>query len=86
MEKYRLLREQVAAALPGVILTEPPPAEDIDLARAHDPGYITRLSGGHLTKTEQQKIGFPWSEAMVERSRRSAGSAGTVAGIGRPPA
>lgn len=74
MEKYRLLRERVATALPGVILTEPPPAGDVDLARAHDPAYIARLAGGHLTKTEQQKIGFPWSEAMVERSRRSAGA------------
>ncbi len=74
MEKYRLLREQVAAQLPSVSLTEPPPAADVDLARAHDPEYIDRLAGGQLTKIEQQKIGFPWSEAMVERSRRSAGA------------
>ena len=56
MEKYRLLREQVAAQLPGVTLTEPPPAADIDLARAHDPEYIDRLAGGQLTKIEQQKM------------------------------
>lgn len=74
MEKYRLLREQVAATLPGVRLTVPPPASDADLARAHDHDYIVRLAGGQLTKTEQQQIGFPWSEAMVERSRRSAGA------------
>jgi acetoin utilization deacetylase AcuC-like enzyme len=74
MEKYRMLREQVAAQLPEVRLAEPPAASDADLARAHDPKYIARLAGGDLTKTEQQKIGFPWSEAMVARSRRSAGA------------
>src|SRR4029079_6269475 len=33
-----------------------------------------RCAGGALDAREQRAIGFPWSEAMVERSRRSAGA------------
>jgi len=74
MAKYRLLRERIAADLPGVALAEPPPASDGVLALAHTPDWIERLSLGRLTVLEQRAIGFPWSEAMVERSRRSVGA------------
>jgi acetoin utilization deacetylase AcuC-like enzyme len=74
MAKYRLLRERIAAELSGVALAEPPPASDGVLALAHTPDWIERLSLGRLTALEQRAIGFPWSEAMVERSRRSVGA------------
>jgi acetoin utilization deacetylase AcuC-like enzyme len=74
MDKYRLLREAVIKELPDVALAEPPAATDTELVRAHTTGYIERLTRGRLSKQEVQKIGFPWSEAMVERSRRSAGA------------
>jgi acetoin utilization deacetylase AcuC-like enzyme len=74
MAKYGLLRERIAAELPGVVLAEPPPATDGVLALAHTPDWIERLSLGRLTALEQRAIGFPWSEAMVERSRRSVGA------------
>jgi acetoin utilization deacetylase AcuC-like enzyme len=74
MEKYRLLREQVCALLPRITLKEPPAATDEELQRAHSSAYIHRIASGQLSKVEQQRIGFPWSEAMVERSRRSAGA------------
>lgn len=44
------------------------------LALAHDPGYIDRVSQGKLSDDEIRLIGFPWSLAMVERSRRSVGA------------
>jgi acetoin utilization deacetylase AcuC-like enzyme len=64
----------VEAGLPGVRLSEPPPATDDELARAHDLEYVRRVASGALSAAEQRAIGFPWSEAMVERSRRSAGA------------
>lgn len=74
MEKYRLLRERVSQELRGVDLHEPEAASDSVLALAHTPDYIRRLSQGDLSHKEMQKIGFPWSPEMVERSRRSTGA------------
>ena len=76
MEKYARLRE---ALLAGGKFGEadfhlPAAASDEELARAHDPAYIRRVADGELSDKEQKAIGFPWSEGMVERSRRSAGA------------
>lgn len=75
MEKYSRLRQ----CLLGADFSEsdfhlPPAASDGELARAHDPAYIRRVAAGDLSAKEQKDIGFPWSAAMVERSRRSAGA------------
>jgi acetoin utilization deacetylase AcuC-like enzyme len=74
MQKYELLRGRVATAMPDVQLLEPPAATDGQLALAHDPDWIQRFSAGRISQSEQRAIGFPWSSAMVERSRRSAGA------------
>jgi acetoin utilization deacetylase AcuC-like enzyme len=74
MAKYRLLRERIGRDLPGVSLHVPEPATDGVLALAHTPDWIERLSLGRLSAPEQRAIGFPWSPAMVERSRRSVGA------------
>lgn len=78
MEKYRLLRERVVAS--GLVRPEdlivPPPATDEEILRVHDPEYLRRVQSGELERAEIRRIGFPWSPAMVERSRRSAG--GTI--------
>lgn len=74
MDKYRLLRERVAAQLPVVQLIEPEPASDQVLQLVHSPEYIDRLCRGDLSRKEILQIGFPWSEQMVERSRRSTGA------------
>lgn len=74
MQKYRMLREAVAASLSDVVFEEAPTTSDGVLALAHHPGYIQRVSGGLLSESEQKTIGFPWSPDMVERSRRSAGA------------
>jgi acetoin utilization deacetylase AcuC-like enzyme len=77
MQKYRKLREHVARELPGVRLAPPDPASDGQLALAHDAEYIRRVVDGKLDEAEVRAIGFPWSPAMVERSRRASG--GTIA-------
>lgn len=76
MDKYRLLREAILSTslLQETELYEPPSASDEELLRVHDAGYLHRVQHGQLTDPEQKKIGFPWSSAMVERSRRSSGA------------
>ncbi|MFT3777057.1 MAG: histone deacetylase [Ottowia sp.] len=74
MGKYARLRDRLAAELPAVVLAQAEPAGDDALALAHTPGYIHAVASGTLDARAQREIGFPWSEAMVERSRRSVGA------------
>lgn len=73
MRKYAALRERVTSLAPQS-LREPPAADDTQLARAHDARYVDAVARGRLDAGAQRRIGFPWSDAMVERSRRSAGA------------
>jgi acetoin utilization deacetylase AcuC-like enzyme len=73
MAKYKMLRDLVVH-LPNAQLEEAPRASDTDLLLAHDASYVQRVIAGTLTEAEQKEIGFPWSEKMVERSRRSVGA------------
>ncbi len=78
MVKYSMLRERVEASgicAPGE-LRVPEPVSDEEILRAHEDGYLRRVAGGELSAKEMRRIGFPWSERMVERSRRASG--GTV--------
>lgn len=74
LEKYRLLRDRVALELPRVRLQEAPAASDAELGLAHAQAYVAAVTEGRLSAAEQREIGFPWSPAMVERSRRSVGA------------
>ncbi|PUE32801.1 histone deacetylase [Limnohabitans sp. Jir61] len=74
MAKYRLLRDRLSAEMPEVVLEVAPPASDGELALVHTPSYIQSVEQGTLTEAQQKEIGFPWTPAMVERSRRSAGA------------
>jgi len=73
MQKYAMLRERVVA-FAGHLMEVPDAASDAELQLAHDADYVQRISAGTLTAAEQRRIGFPWSEKMVERSRRSTGA------------
>ena len=79
MAKYAWLRERVAQRVEGVVLQEAPPADDDLLMLAHSAQWVAAVRDGQLTASQQQAIGFPWSPAMVERSRRSVGA--TVAAL-----
>jgi acetoin utilization deacetylase AcuC-like enzyme len=82
MAKYQMLRDRVAAELPGVQMQEAPRASDGELALAHHPAYIRAMADGSIQQLQpsaMREIGFPWTDAMVERSRRSAGA--TVAAV-----
>ena len=74
MGKYELLRQRLAADMPqlGLLLAEP--ASEGELALVHTPIYIEAVFKGNLPPLAQREIGFPWSEGMVERARRSVGA------------
>ena len=74
MTKYRLLREAAETTLPGVLVTEAPPASDGELALAHEPDWIHAVCSGSTSAAQQREIGLPWSERLVERARRSVGA------------
>lgn len=72
--KYRLLREHFECE-PGRLRMQPAPAAtDSELALVHTPDYIDAVTRGTLSAAQQREIGFPWSESMAERSRRSVGA------------
>ena len=71
--KYQRLRSRVEAWA-DLEVREAEPAADAILALAHDLRYVQAIAGNGLSAAEQRAIGFPWSEAMVERARRSVGA------------
>jgi acetoin utilization deacetylase AcuC-like enzyme len=79
VEKYAMLRERVVAE--GVVAPErvldPDAATDDVLRLVHTTNYVDRFIGGTLSAAEVRRLGFPWSPALVERSRRAVG--GTIA-------
>jgi acetoin utilization deacetylase AcuC-like enzyme len=79
MAKYRLLYDRVRAAARewNVELLAAAEATDAQLQRVHDSDYVQRVIRGELSQREVRRIGFPWSSALVTRSRRSTG--GTIA-------
>ncbi|WP_018992352.1 histone deacetylase family protein [Aromatoleum toluclasticum] len=76
MEKYSRLRERLthSGRFSHADFAVPAAASDVEILRAHDADYLKRVAHGTLDPAEQRRIGFPWSEQMVERSRRSAGA------------
>jgi acetoin utilization deacetylase AcuC-like enzyme len=76
MEKYAMLRKRLLRELPTLEMQEALPASIDELSLVHTPRYINAVIHGGLTGSEQREIGFPWSEGMAERARRSVG--GTV--------
>jgi acetoin utilization deacetylase AcuC-like enzyme len=75
MIKYSILRERVEAS--GICRPEemivPRPVSDAEILRSHQEAYLRRVVSGTLTEKEMRRIGFPWSQRMVERSRRASG-------------
>ena len=76
MGKYVRLRERLLAsgAYSERDFRVPEAATDAEITRVHSGRYLERVATGALDAAEQRAIGFPWSERMVERSRRSSGA------------
>jgi acetoin utilization deacetylase AcuC-like enzyme len=76
MAKYSILRQRIAMdglVPPGELLV-PELARDDHLCQAHEREYIHKVAAGRLSEKEIRRIGFPWSEALVVRSRSSVGA------------
>ena len=78
VQKYAMLRQRLeldATTGTPFAFIEPHAATDEELRRVHCPQYLGRVFRGTLTRAEIQRIGFPWSQELVERSLRSTGAA-----------
>jgi acetoin utilization deacetylase AcuC-like enzyme len=79
--KYAMLRDAVIAS--GLVapehVHEPARAAVDDVLLVHTERYLRALLDGTLTDAEQRRIGFPWSESLVERSFRAVGGTGEAA-------
>ena len=71
--KYRLIREAVIARgiVPRDRVLAPDRCPQDDLARVHTDRYLHAMETGALTEPEQRRLGFPWSEGLLERSLRT---------------
>jgi acetoin utilization deacetylase AcuC-like enzyme len=79
IEKYTLLRQRVISngiVAEGNALISPAVTPE-QLMLAHSQEYVQRVFQGELSDKEVRRMGFPWSNGLVERSRRSVG--GTIA-------
>ena len=76
MGKYAALRarllEEGVVERGQLVAADPAPLEDV--LAVHDADYVHGFLAGTLERRVQQRIGFPWSEAMVMRSLGSVGS------------
>jgi len=69
--RARLLDEGVVRE-EQLVAADPAPLEDV--LAVHDAEYVHGFLAGTLERRVQQRIGFPWSQAMVMRSLASVGS------------
>ena len=76
LRKYRMLRETLQSD-PRFRLTPAAPASVGTICLAHDPEYVRGFLDGTLPSSVMRRIGFPWSEGLVQRTLASAG--GTIA-------
>ena len=79
--KYRMLREAIESE--GIIdrsrLQASPLADMADLLRAHDRSYVEAMIAGRLSADAMRRIGLPWSDTLVRRSRATVGGAMSAA-------
>ncbi len=74
MSKYARLRQRLEGVFEPADFAVAEAVSDAEVTRVHCPRYLERVVAGTLSPTEVKAIGFPWSERMVERSRRSSGA------------
>jgi acetoin utilization deacetylase AcuC-like enzyme len=77
--KYAMIRQRLDSekTLAPSQVCEPRPAERDEILLVHTADYYDRLVAGQLTMREIRRLGLPWSDALVGRSRLSV--AGTLA-------
>ncbi|MCQ8183808.1 histone deacetylase [Parvularcula sp. BGMRC 0090] len=75
--KYRLLEEKLIrdGTLAREDLRTSPLATDEELLRVHTEDYLRSLEDGSIERKAMRRIGFPWSEQISRRGRRTVGGA-----------
>ncbi len=76
LAKYRMVRDLLKDDC-RLQLDEAPLATEQDLLRVHTEDYVRGFLAGTLDVKVLRRIGFPWSEGLVDRTLASAG--GTLA-------
>jgi len=75
--KYGMLRARLVDR--GIVaerrLHASPLAGTDALETAHDPAYVAAFEAGSLEPKAMKRIGFPWSEFLVRRTRATVGGA-----------
>lgn len=73
--KYRLLEEKLVrdGTLAPDQLRESPIASDEVILSVHTEGYLRSLEDGSIERSAMRRIGFPWSEQIPRRGRRTVG-------------
>lgn len=75
--KYRLLEEKLVrdGTLAPEQLRLSPLADDNTILTVHTEEYLRSLEDGSIGPREMRRIGFPWSEQIARRGRRTVGGA-----------
>ena len=77
IEKYVGIRDElIARGVSPSRFSTPAPITDTELTRFYSPEYVEQLTTGTLDKKAMRRIGFPWSEQLIERTRTAVG--GTI--------
>jgi acetoin utilization deacetylase AcuC-like enzyme len=71
--KYGLVR-QILQADNWFEFEQAPLADPETIALAHEPTYVRSFMAGELTPAAMRRIGLPWSDVLVNRSRASVGA------------
>ncbi|HYI92916.1 MAG TPA: histone deacetylase [Bryobacteraceae bacterium] len=73
VRKYRMLREVLQAT--GLFDFAPAPlADPTTIALIHERTYVQNFLAGSLDSSVIRRIGFPWSQQLVQRTLASVGS------------
>ncbi|MCY9802178.1 histone deacetylase [Vibrio scophthalmi] len=78
IDKYRLLYHALTDKMQGewanrFMVFQPKPLTQATISQYHCSDYIDALVNGRLPAVKMRRIGFPWSEALIERTFTSAG-------------
>lgn len=78
INKYRLLYQALIKKMQGEWINrfdcfQPMPLSQAIISQYHCSEYIHALATGQLPAVKMRRIGFPWSEQLIERTFTSAG-------------
>ncbi|MEH6490703.1 histone deacetylase family protein [Halopseudomonas sp.] len=75
MDKFVRLHDHLSATrlLHAQNLHQPDAASDELLLLAHDADYVSRFCNNELDAAGQRRMGLPWSEHLVARTKRAVG-------------